>query len=243
MLSFISSCMKEDYRVHTASDGAAALDVLQREQIDLIVSDVMMPGIDGFELCRRVKTDINLSHIPIIMLTARTTDVSRIEGLQLGADDYLTKPFNIEVLRLRVKKFIDWEQDNHRQFRQKMNIEPSEITITPLDEQFIKKAIALVEKNISDSEFSVETMAAEVGMARTTLYKKLMAITGQGPAEFIRTIRIKRGRALLETSQMQVTEIAYAVGFTTVKSFTMNFKNEYGMTPTEFRQKQLSNEI
>ena len=243
MLSFISSCMKEDYQVHTASDGAVALEVLQHEQIDLIVSDVMMPGIDGFELCHRVKTDISLSHIPVILLTARTTDVSRIEGLQLGADDYLTKPFNIEVLRLRVKKFIEWEQDNHRQFRLKMNIEPSEITITPLDEQFIKKAITLVEKNISDSEFSVETMAAEVGMARTTLYKKLMAITGQGPAEFIRTIRIKRGRALLEASQMQITEIAYAVGFTTVKSFTMNFKSEYGMTPTEFRQKQSDNEI
>ena len=236
MLSFVSSCMKEDYHVHTASDGASALDLLQHEQIDLIISDVMMPGIDGFELCKRVKTDISLSHIPIILLTARTTDVSRIEGLQLGADDYLTKPFNIEVLRLRVKKFIEWEQNNHRQFRQKMNIEPSEITITPLDEQFIKRAIALVEKNISDSEFSVETMAAEVAMSRSTLYKKLMAITGQGPAEFIRTIRIKRGRALLETSQMQITEIAYAVGFTTVKSFTMNFKAEYGMTPSEFLQ-------
>ena len=234
MLSFVSSCMKEDYQVHTATDGATALDILQHEQIDLIISDVMMPGIDGFELCRRVKNNISLSHIPVILLTARTTDVSRIEGLQLGADDYLTKPFNIEVLRLRVKKFIDWEQNNHRQFRQKMNIEPSEITITPLDEQFIKKAIALVEKNISDSDFSVETLASEVAMSRSTLYKKLMAITGQGPAEFIRTIRIKRGRALLETSQMQITEIAYAVGFTTVKSFTMNFKAEYGMTPSEF---------
>ncbi len=234
MLSFVNSCMKEDYQVYTATDGAAALELLQREQIGLIISDVMMPGIDGFELCKRVKSDINMSHIPVILLTARTTDVSRIEGLQLGADDYLTKPFNVEVLRLRVKKFIEWEQNNHRQFRQKMNIEPSEITITPLDEQFIKKAIALVEKNISDSEFSVETMAAEVGMARTTLYKKLMAITGQGPAEFIRTIRIKRGRALLETSQMQVTEIAYAVGFTTVKSFTMNFKAIYGKTPSEY---------
>lgn len=227
--------MKENYEVHTATDGASALDILQREQIDLIVSDVMMPGIDGFELCRRVKSNINLSHIPIILLTARTTDVSRIEGLQLGADDYLTKPFNIEVLRLRVKKFIEWEQNNHQQFRQKMNIEPSEITITPLDEQFIKKAIAIVEQNISDSDFSVETLATATAMSRSTLYKKLMAITGQGPAEFIRTIRIKRGRALLESSHMQVTEIAYAVGFTTVKSFTMNFKAEYGMTPTEFR--------
>ena len=236
MLSFVSSCMSEEYQVHTAVDGASALDVLQREQIDLIISDVMMPGIDGFELCRRVKSDISLSHIPIILLTARTTDVSRIEGLQLGADDYITKPFNIEVLRLRVKKFIDWEQNNHQQFRQKMNIEPSEITITPLDEQFIKKAIDLVEENISDSDFSVEALASELAMARSTLYKKFMAITGLGPAEFIRTIRIKRGRALLETSQMQITEIAYAVGFTTVKSFTMNFKAEYGITPSEFRQ-------
>ena len=235
MLSFVSACMKESYHVHTATDGVAALKLLEHEQIDLMISDVMMPGMDGFELCQRVKTNINLSHIPVILLTARTTDVSRIEGLQLGADDYITKPFNVEILRLRVKKFIDWEQNNHRQFRQKMNIEPSEMTITPLDEQFIKKAIALVEKNIADSEFSVETMATEVGMSRTTLYKKLMAITGQGPAEFIRTIRIKRGKALLESSQMQVTEIAYAVGFTTVKSFTMNFKAEYGMTPSEFR--------
>ena len=237
MLSFVSACMKENYHVHTATDGVAALKLLEHEQIDLMISDVMMPGMDGFELCQRVKTDINLSHIPVILLTARTTDVSRIEGLQLGADDYITKPFNVEILRLRVKKFIDWEQNNHRQFRQKMNIEPSEMTITPLDEQFIKKAIALVEKNIADSEFSVETMATEVGMSRTTLYKKLMTITGQGPAEFIRTIRIKRGKALLESSQMQVTEIAYAVGFTTVKSFTMNFKAEYGMTPSEFRNK------
>jgi signal transduction histidine kinase/DNA-binding response OmpR family regulator len=237
MLSFVSSCMKESFNVFTASDGDAALEILQREQVNLIISDVMMPGIDGFELCRRVKSDITLSHIPIILLTARTTDVSRIEGLQLGADDYLTKPFNVEVLRLRVNKFIDWEQNNHQLFRQKMNIEPSEITITPLDEQFIQKAIALVEKNIGDSEFSVETMASEVGMSRSTLYKKLMAITGLGPAEFIRTIRVKRGKALLETSQMQITEIAYSVGFTTVKSFTMNFKAEYGVTPTEYRQK------
>ena len=236
MLSFVSSCMKENFDVYTANDGAEALQVLQQQSINLIISDVMMPGIDGFELCRRVKSDISLSHIPIILLTARTTDVSRIEGLQLGADDYLTKPFNVEVLRLRVQKFIDWEQNNHRQFRQKLNIEPSEITITPLDEQFIKKVITLVEENISDSEFSVETMAAQVAMSRSTLYKKLMAITGQGPAEFIRTIRIKRGRALLATSQMQITEIAYAVGFTTVKSFTMNFKAEYGVTPSEYQK-------
>lgn len=242
MLSFVSTCMKEDYRVLTATDGGMALDILMKEEVALIISDVMMPEVDGFELCRRVKTDINLSHIPIILLTARTTDMSRIEGLQVGADDYLTKPFNIDVLKLRVEKFLEWERNNHRQFRQKMNIEPSEITITPLDEQFIQKLIKMVEQRMDDPELSVETLSAEVGMSRSTLYKKLMAITGQGPAEFIRTLRIKRGKALLEASQMQVAEIAYAVGFTTAKSFSMNFKAEYGVTPSEYQKKVKSEE-
>ena len=234
MLDFVASCMEGDYQVFKATDGAMALDVLRREQVALVISDVMMPGVDGFELCRIMKSDIALSHIPVILLTARTTDVSRIEGLQLGADDYLTKPFNVEVLRLRVEKFMEWERANHQKFRKKIDIEPSEITITPLDEQLIQKMIGLVEQNIDDSEFSVESLAAEVGMSRSTLYKKLMVIIGQGPAEFIRTIRIKRGKALLESSQMQITEIAYAVGFTTVKSFSMNFKAVYGMTPSEY---------
>ena len=234
MLDFVASCMEDDYKVFKASDGAMALDILHREQVALVISDVMMPGVDGFELCRIMKSDIAFSHIPVILLTARTTDVSRIEGLQLGADDYLTKPFNVEVLRLRVEKFMEWEKANHQKFRRKIDIEPSEITITPLDEQLIQKMISLVEQHIDDSEFSVESLAAEVGMSRSTLYKKLMVIIGQGPAEFIRTIRIKRGKALLESSQMQITEIAYAVGFTTVKSFSMNFKAVYGMTPSEY---------
>ncbi len=234
MLDFVSSCMEGDYQVFKATDGAMALDILRQEQVALVISDVMMPGVDGFELCRIMKSDIALSHIPVILLTARTTDVSRIEGLQLGADDYLTKPFNVEVLRLRVEKFMEWEKANHQKFRKTINIEPSEITITPLDEQLIQKMISLVEQHIDDSEFSVESLAAEVGMSRSTLYKKLMVIIGQGPAEFIRTIRIKRGKALLESSQMQITEIAYAVGFTTVKSFSMNFKAVYGMTPSEY---------
>ena len=194
----------------------------------------MMPGIDGFELCRRIKSDINTSHIPVILLTARTTDESKVKGLQLGADDYLTKPFNMDVLQLRVKKFMEWADSSHQDFKKKVDISPSEITITPLDEQFIQKAIKTVEERMADTEFSVEELGKELGMSRSFLYKKLMAITGVGPAEFIRTIRIKRGMALLERSQMQISEIAYQVGFNSLKSFTMNFKAEYGMTPSEY---------
>ncbi len=204
----------------------------------LIVSDVMMPGIDGYELCRRVKSEIKTSHIPVILLTARTTDESKLQGLELGADDYVTKPFNMDVLLLRVQKLMEWSQKSHQQFRQKVDVSPSEITITPLDEQFVKSALKIVEDNIANSDFTVEMLAQQIGMSRSALYKKIMAVTGLGPAEFIRTVRIKRGKALLERSQMQITEIAYSVGFNSLKSFTMNFKAEYGLTPSEYLKKK-----
>ena len=226
------------YDVLTASNGQEALDVLSSKDVSIIISDVMMPGIDGYELCRRVKSDINTSHIPVILLTARTTDESKLQGLELGADDYVTKPFNMDVLLLRVQKLMEWSQKSHQQFRQKVDVSPSEITITPLNEKFVKSALKIVEDNIANSDFTVEMLAQQIGMSRSALYKKIMAVTGLGPAEFIRTVRIKRGKALLERSQMQITEIAYSVGFNSLKSFTMNFKAEYGLTPSEYLKKK-----
>jgi AraC-like DNA-binding protein len=152
----------------------------------------------------------------------------------MGADDYLTKPFNFNLLKLRVHKFLEWTEKSHRSFSQKMDVEPSEITITPLDEQLIAKAIKVVEEHISDPDFSVEELSSEVGLSRGYLYKKLMSITGKGPAEFIRTIRLKRGRQLLEKSQMQIAEIAYAVGYNSPKRFTINFKSEFGVSPSDY---------
>ena len=227
-----------DYDVLTASNGQEALDVLSSKDVSIIISDVMMPGIDGYELCRRVKSEIKTSHIPVILLTARTTDESKLQGLELGADDYVTKPFNMDVLLLRVQKLMEWSQKSHQQFRQKVDVSPSEITITPLDEKFVKSALKIVEDNIANSDFTVEMLAQQIGMSRSALYKKIMAVTGLGPAEFIRTVRIKRGKALLERSQMQITEIAYSVGFNSLKSFTMNFKAEYGLTPSEYLKKK-----
>ena len=194
----------------------------------------------SFSILKRktVKSEIKTSHIPVILLTARTTDESKLQGLELGADDYVTKPFNMDVLLLRVQKLMEWSQKSHQQFRQKVDVSPSEITITPLDEKFVKSALKIVEDNIANSDFTVEMLAQQIGMSRSALYKKIMAVTGLGPAEFIRTVRIKRGKALLERSQMQITEIAYSVGFNSLKSFTMNFKAEYGVTPSEYLKKK-----
>ena len=187
------------------------------------------------ELTRRVKTDIQLSHIPVIMLTAKQTDRDIVSGLKLGADDYLTKPFNMEHLLLRIDKFIEWQQQSHEMFRKKVEVNPSEITITPLDEQFVQKALTLVEEHMADSDYSVEQLSSDLSMSRANLYKKMMNITGQSPHDFMRSIRLKRACQLLERSQMQVSEIAYAVGYSSPKRFSENFKAEYGVTPSEYK--------
>ena len=241
MNDFICSSLTDEYRVLTAFDGKEALQVMNQHSVNLIVSDVMMPRMNGLELCKTIKTDLNLSHIPVILLTAKTAEASQLEGLQTGADDYLTKPFNVDVLKLRISKFIDWSKKAHQQFRQKIDVEPSEITITPLDEQFISKAIKIVEANLLDSDFSVETLGQELGLSRVALWRKLQAITGKAPGDFIRTIRVKRAKQLLEQSQMQVAEIAYTVGYNTPKRLSENFKAEFGITPSEYRKQIESN--
>jgi len=234
LCEFMADILSDEYRVFIANNGCEAIKQLEKQDVDVVVSDVMMPEMDGIELCKSIKTNINWSHIPVILLTARTAEENKIQGLEIGADDYLTKPFNFNLLKLRIHKFLEWTKKCHVSFSQKMDISPSEITITPLDEQLIAKAIKIVEEHISDSEFSVEDLGSSVGLSRSHLYKKLMNITGRGPAEFIRTIRLKRSRQLLEQSQLQIAEIAYAVGFNSPKRFTVNFKNEYGQSPSEY---------
>ena len=238
LCDFVSDALAEKYHILTATDGVEALELLSRQNVNLVVSDVMMPRLNGLELCNRIKGDLQLSHIPVLLLTAKTAEASVIEGLQMGADDYLTKPFNIDVLQLRIEKFIEWSQKAHQTFQQKIEVQPSEITITPLDEQFIAKAVKIVEEHLTDSNFSVEVLGAELAMNRVSLWRKIQNLTGRGPADFIRLIRLKRGKQLLEKSQMQVSEIAYAVGYNTVKRFTENFKAEFGMTPTQYKNRE-----
>lgn len=236
LCTFIHDSLLDNYQVLIAQDGLEALDILHKENVNLVISDVMMPRMDGLDLCKSIKTDIQLSHIPVILLTAKTAETSMLEGLHLGADDYLTKPFNIELLHLRIQKFIEWTERAHQTFRQNIDITPCEITITSLDEQLIQKCMSLVEEHLDDPGFSVETLGREVGMSRTNLYRKLMNITGRGPADFIRIIRMKHGKQLLDESGLQITEIAYRVGYNSLKRFSDNFKQEYGVTPSEYKR-------
>ena len=231
---FMADNLSEEYTVITANDGQEAIEQLDKFDVTIVVSDVMMPVMSGTELCSRIKTNIYWSHIPVILLTARTAEEYQIEGFELGADDYITKPFNFDILKLRIQKFIEWTEKCHITFSQKMDVSPSEITITSLDEKLIEKAIKVVEEHMNDTDFSVEILGEFLGLSRSHLYKKLMVITGKGPADFIRTIRLKRGRQLLEKSQLQIAEIAYEVGYNSPKRFTINFREEFGLSPSEY---------
>lgn len=233
-LKFLSESLSKKYRVLKATHGKQALNVLEKEDVDLVVSDIMMPEMDGLELCSAIKKDIRYSHIPIILLTAKASEEHQLEGLSVGADDYITKPFNMEVLKLRINKIIEMNVKRQEIFNQEIKIEPSRITITPLDRQLVEKAIRIVEANINETEFSVEELAGSLNISRSYFYKKMMKITGKKPIEFIRTIRMKRAQQLLAESQMQVSEIAYTLGYNSPKVFSKHFKEEFGMSPSEF---------
>lgn len=229
---FLIGCLKEHYQIFEASDGKEALEILSQQSVQMVISDVMMPVMDGLELCHAVKTDIRFSHIPVILLTARTAEKHVLGGLREGADDYITKPFNLDILLLRIQKLLKWTRSNHEKFG-KMEVSPSEITISSLDEQLIEKAIRIVEDNMDNSEFSVEELSTQIGISRSGLYKKLMSITGKSPLEFIRILRLKRGKQLLEKSQLNISQIAYQVGLSP-KQFAKYFKEEYGCLPSNY---------
>ena len=237
-LDFLSACLSTSYNVLKATNGKDALEILKTENTDIVISDIMMPDMNGLELCAAIKNDIRTSHIPVILLTARASEEYQLEGLNNGADDYITKPFNMEILKLRISKLIENNLKKHELFDEQLKIEPSRIAITPLDRQFVEKAIQIVEDNINNADFSVEELAAKLNISRGYLYKKIVKITGKTTLEFIRLIRMKRAQQLLAESQLQVAEIAYKLGYNSPKVFTKHFKEEFGMTPSEFIRQQ-----
>ena len=234
---FMRHSLELQFRVEVASNGKEAWEKIQEQHPDLIISDVMMPGMDGNELCRLIKEDKRTARIPVILLTARQAVESKVKGLQTGADDYVTKPFNMTVLVLRIRKLIElsrYRQATHTA----IDPTPSDIVITSLDEKLIEKAIKYVEDNISRSDLSVEELSRELGMSRVHLYKKLLQLTGKSPIEFIRVIRLKRAAQLLRESQLHVSEVAYEVGFNNPKYFSRYFKEEFGVLPSAYQEKE-----
>lgn len=236
--NYLRDCLSDTYQVITTTNGAQGWDLAQQHIPDLIISDLMMPQMDGKEFCQKVKGDIKTSHIPVILLTAKKSEETMVQSLDSGCNLYLTKPFNLEILQLSVKNLLRERKVMQEQNRNKIQINASEVNVTSLDDQLIQKAVALVEKYMEDPQLSVEFLSKELGMSRVHLYKKLQSITGKSPIEFIRLIRLKRASQLLAKSQLNISEIAYMVGYNNAKYFAKHFKAEFSILPSEYAVRQ-----
>ena len=235
---FLVTELSHKYEVFEAPDGEVGEDLALSKSPDLIISDVMMPKVDGFELCKRIKLNVQTSHIPVILLTARTSEELKMTGYQSGADEYLAKPFNLEMLLLRIEKLIAQKNQRLSAFSKKLKVNPKEITITSIDEQLIQKALVCMEENMGNPDYSVQQFSQDLGMDRTVLYKKMHSITGLAPSEFIRSIRLKRAAQLLIQGHFPVAEVAEKVGFNTQKYFSKYFKEIFGVTPSKYAQNE-----
>jgi len=234
IIFFLKENFDKSFNVLTANNGREGLQKAYDHIPDLIISDIMMPEMDGLEFCKEIKSDIRTSHIPVILLTARTSDIFQAEGLETGADDYITKPFDENILNIRVKNLIESRKKLRERYSKEVTLMPRDITITQPDEIFLDKAIKIIEENISDSSLKVEWIAREIGMSHSVLYKKVMALTDLTVVEFIRTIRLKKASILLTKTESSISQISHEVGFTDPKYFSKCFQKLYGVTPTAY---------
>ena len=232
--NYICSFMDLEYRVLTAENGKEGLKKTIEEYPDLIISDVMMPEMDGFELCEKIKSDERISHIPVILLTAKADLDSRIEGLEFGADDYVTKPFEAREIQIRAQNLIDQRRKLREKFSRLIEIKPGESTTSSMDEVFLERLLTIFESHFSESDFSTENFAREVGMSRNHLNRKLKALTDLSTHEFLLNLRLKRAAQLLKKRAGTVSEIAYTIGFNNPSKFARAFKIQYGCSPSAF---------
>ena len=240
MRNFLTTIMSRDYNVESAADGEEAKQIIRTKPIDLVITDLMMPNVDGLELTQFIKTNPDLDYIPVIILTAKTAIESRLKALQIGADDYVTKPFEPEYMRARVHNILVQREQLEQSYRQRlMRLEPQKADEQVPGDAFLAKLLDVMNKQIDNNTLTVDDLVDEMGMGRTVFFNKLKSMTGLSPVEFIREMRIKRAAQLLEERKYNITEVTYMVGMNDSRYFAKCFKNTYGITPSEYRRNVL----
>ena len=234
---YLKSIFCREYHVVEAANGKEGLEKVEEEEPDLVLSDVMMPEMDGITFCSRMKQAIQTSHIPFILLTARTSLLFKHEGLETGADDYINKPFNVKELQIKVRNLISSRRILKEKFSSESVIRPSDIAVTSLDEELLEKALQIVEDNISNELFDVATFSEELGVSRTMLFTKIKAWTNLTPNEFLRVMRMKRAAQLLAQNKLTVAQVGYKVGFKNPKYFSKCFQRHFNETPTAYAKR------
>lgn len=240
LLNLMVKLLRVSYNIFTALSGKEGLAMLEQENIDLVVSDIMMPEMDGIEFCKAVKTNLNTSHIPIILLTAKTMEEDRVQAYESGANGFLTKPFSLSVLHAKINNLLKDKERANCDFKKQLVFEVKELNYTGLDEKFLSQAVECVNKNLEDPEFDQEQFAVTMNVSKSTLYRKLKSLTGLNTTGFIRNIRIKAAcRIMEEKKNLRISDLAYAVGYNDPKYFAVCFKKEFGMQPSEYMEKYI----
>lgn len=235
---FIKDILDKNYKVIQAADGLEGLEKAETSIPDLIVSDVMMPKMDGYELCKQLKTNKKTNHIPVILITAKASQENKLEGLEIGADDYLIKPFDEKELIIRIKNLISIREQLQMKYQQEVWLKPKEVKISSVHQKFLESIKEVIEKNIDNHQFGVEDLGDEIAMSRTQLYRKLKALTDQPATTFIRNYRLHRAAELLKKEANNVTEIAYQVGFSSQTYFSTCFLELFGCAPSEYASRE-----
>ncbi|SDD18676.1 Signal transduction histidine kinase [Algoriphagus faecimaris] len=236
---YLRGLLENEYHVLEAEDGVAALELINQEIPDVIISDVMMPRMDGIQLCQEVKKQITTSHIPVILLTARSSVTYEMEGLKTGAEDYITKPFNPGIVKTRVSNILENRNKLREYFLNKVRFEPDTQAApeSDLDAQFIEKAIQLVNDNIQNEEFGIDMMVDELYMSQSTLFRKIKSLTGLSITAFIRSVRLKKAAQIILESNLKLSQVAFEVGFNDYKHFKKSFQQQFNCLPSEYKQK------
>jgi signal transduction histidine kinase/DNA-binding response OmpR family regulator len=242
MRHYIGSILTQEYRLLEAANGRQGLQLAQQNMPDLIVSDIMMPEMDGIELCRSLKNDENTSHIPVIILTAKGSEEAQVEGLEIGADAYVIKPFSQALLKARLVNLLESRRRLQAHFQRDPSIPIHKITSNPVDERFLKRAVDIVEAHLADYDFAMDEFSSSMHMSHSTLYRKIKALTGQSPSVFVRTIRLKHAAELLKTGHYNVSEVAYQVGFLEMTYFSRCFKKQFHCNPSQYTNLHKENE-
>jgi DNA-binding response OmpR family regulator len=234
---YLSGELSDTYRISECTNGREALDFILKEKPDLVICDVMMPEMDGITLCKKLKSNVNINHIPIILLTARSSDEDKAEGFDIGADAYVAKPFNLELLRKRVANIL--ENRERLELKRGDQTNPNiplikQVVLKSSDQILLEKITRIINQNIDNPDLNVEMLAEGVGMSRVHMHRKLKELTNQSARDFIRTIRLRQAAELLSNQKLTVSEVAYALGFSNLSHFSNTFREFYGVSPKEF---------
>ena len=232
--AYIRQVLSPQYTLLEATDGEAGLKLAAKTVPDLIISDIMMPRMDGYNFSRRIRADERTSHIPLILLTAKAAESDKIEGLEIGVDDYLTKPFSRKELLVRIDNLIKLRKQLRERYRTATTIRPAEVEASSVDRQFLEKVVHCIEKNMGDPQLDVAMVAEVVHMSSSQLNRKLNALIGQPPGQLIRSMRLQRAADLLQQNAGTIAEICFDTGFTDQANFSRSFKKQFGVSPSQY---------